>query len=178
MVLEKREMLYEMKRIEQAHPGSIMPPEGLGRGRKWTVLVEAHENCETEYDWTIKAEINFVHPEFIRVLCRLDDCGGAFHFLEAKYFSGKALERIDNKFDKADKVVMRTKTWTMPDGTRHKFPIAFVGPFGSQFVMILANNVRQFRVLMHVMLKVNFYLELKRLLRKVVQRREILACRP
>ena len=87
MVLEKREMLYEMKRIERAHPGSIMPPEGLGRGRKWTVLVEAHENCETEYDWTIKAEINFVHPEFIRVLCRSDACGAAFHFLEAMYLS-------------------------------------------------------------------------------------------
>ena len=90
------------------------------------------------------------------------------------------MERIDIKFDTADKVVMRTKTWTTPDGTRHKFPIVFVGPFGSQFqvIMLLAKNVRQFRVLMHVMLKVNFYLELKRLLRKVVQRSEILACRP
>jgi hypothetical protein len=60
----------------------------------------------------------------------------------SKYFSGKALERIDIKFDKADKVVMRTKTWTMPDGTRHKFLIAFqvVGPSGSQFMMILAKT--------------------------------------
>ena len=66
-----------------------MPPanEGLGKGRKWIVLVEAYENCEREYDRTMKAEINFVHPEFIRVLCRLDDCGRALHFLEAKYFS-------------------------------------------------------------------------------------------
>ena len=58
-----------------------MPPanEGLGKGRKWIVLVEAYENCERNYDWTIKliikAEINFIHPEFISVLCRLDDCG-------------------------------------------------------------------------------------------------------
>jgi hypothetical protein len=30
MALEKHEMLYEMKRIERAHPGSILPPRGLG----------------------------------------------------------------------------------------------------------------------------------------------------
>jgi hypothetical protein len=43
MVLEKREMLYEMNRIDQAHLGFIMPSEGLGMGRKWIVLVEAYE---------------------------------------------------------------------------------------------------------------------------------------
>ncbi len=46
MVLEKREMLYKMNWIELAHLGSVMPPEGLGRGKKWIVLVEAYENCE------------------------------------------------------------------------------------------------------------------------------------
>ncbi len=50
MVLEKREMLYEMNKNEQAHPGSIMPSEGLGRVRKWIVLVKTYENCEWESD--------------------------------------------------------------------------------------------------------------------------------
>jgi hypothetical protein len=61
-------MLYEMKRIELAHPGSIMPgmpPQGLerGLGRKWSVEVEfmgsqeGNEYCNHDVDdyWRIKA---------------------------------------------------------------------------------------------------------------------------
>jgi hypothetical protein len=35
MVLEKQDMLYEMKWFKLAHPGSIMSPEGLGGERNW-----------------------------------------------------------------------------------------------------------------------------------------------
>jgi hypothetical protein len=35
-----------MNMIEQACPDSTMPPEGIGRGRKWIVLVEAYENIK------------------------------------------------------------------------------------------------------------------------------------
>jgi hypothetical protein len=70
MALEKHEMLYEMKRIERAHPGSILPPRGLGRGRKWSVEVEflgGHIDDAINYDyyWSVKAEINFTDSEFI-----------------------------------------------------------------------------------------------------------------
>ncbi len=34
MVLEKHEMLCEIEKIERARPGSIVPPKGLGRGKK------------------------------------------------------------------------------------------------------------------------------------------------
>ena len=46
--------------------------------------------------------------------------------------------------------------------------MAFVGPFEAQYVMIFVNNVRQFRLLMQIMLRVDFHLELKRLLRNIV----------
>ena len=36
-MLQKHKMEYKMKRIEKALPGSIRPPRGYGRGRKWIV---------------------------------------------------------------------------------------------------------------------------------------------
>jgi hypothetical protein len=69
-------MLYKMTRIELAHPGSIMPPQGL---RKWSVEVEfmggqeGNEYCYVDDYWCKKAEIIFTDTEFIFVLCRLNE---------------------------------------------------------------------------------------------------------
>jgi hypothetical protein len=42
MVLEKYEMLYEMKWVKLAHTGSIMSPEGLGKeGNRTQGLLES-----------------------------------------------------------------------------------------------------------------------------------------
>jgi hypothetical protein len=52
MVLEKYEMQYEMKWVKLAHPGSLMPPEGLGREgngqptRQWAC---PDKYCSNEY---------------------------------------------------------------------------------------------------------------------------------
>ena len=55
-----------------------MPPQGLGRGRKWSVEVEVmagqnDEEYKLEDYWFIKAEINFTNPDFIIVVCKLNE---------------------------------------------------------------------------------------------------------
>jgi hypothetical protein len=56
-----------------------MPPQGLGRGRKWSVEVEVTggQEYDEQYNlddyWRIKAEINFTNPDFIIVVCKLNE---------------------------------------------------------------------------------------------------------
>ena len=50
---------------------------------------------------------------------------------------------------------MRTKKWTLPDGTLHKFHMDFAGSADNEYVVCFVDTMRRFRVLMQVMLKVD-----------------------
>jgi hypothetical protein len=76
-------------------------------------------------------------------------------FFKTKYFSRNFKWRINAKHGSTDKVVMRTKKWTLQDGTLHKFHMGFAGSADNEYVMFLVDTVRRFRVLMQVMLKVD-----------------------
>ena len=158
-------MLYEMKRIERAHPGSILPPQGLGRGRKWSVLVEVNP----ERHWAVKAEIDFTHPVFITVVSYVD--ASTRHFLGRKYTCKKFLYFVNDRNSTSDRVVVRRVTWKLPDGSLHKLLFGCSGSYGSQRVMFAVQDVIKFRVIMHAMLNVHFHLELKRLVRNFISKR-------
>ncbi len=96
-MLEKHEMGYEMKRIEQALPGSIKPPRGYGRGRKWEVETMI-PRVSHAFPSRIKMEINFTHPDFITVVAGLDLIGGIPGFLSKKYVGKNELIRIHDVF--------------------------------------------------------------------------------
>jgi hypothetical protein len=172
-MLEKHEMEYEMKRIEKALPGAIKPPRGYGRGRKWIVETMI-PRVSYAFPSRIRMEINFTHPRFITVVTGIDLIGGIPGFLSKKYVGTEEMMRIHDIYYSApdeDKVVFRKKSWKMRDGNRRKFRFCLHGPFGGQFVLFAIENVEQFRVLMHVMLKVDLHQALKRL---VQQRASIL----
>ena len=120
-------------------------------------------------------EINFTDPHFITVVAGIDLIGGIPGFLSKKYVGTEEMMRIHDIYYSApeqDKVDFRKKSWKMRDGKRHKFRFCLHGPCGGQFVMFSIENVEQFRVLMHVMLKVELHQALKRL---VQERARILA---
>ena len=175
-MLQKHKMEYKMKRIEKALPGSIRPPRGYGRGRKWIVETMIPRVSYGFPRW-IRMEINFTDPHFITVVAGIDLIGGIPGFLSKKYVGTGEMMRIHDIYYSAPehdtgKVVFRKKSWKMRDGKRHKFHFCLHGPCGGQFVMFAIENVEQFRVLMHVMLKVDLHQALKRL---VQERARILA---
>ena len=170
-MLQKHEMDYEMKRIKQALPGCIKPPIGYGRGRKWEVETMI-TRVSHAFPSRIKMEINFTHPHFITLVARLDLIAGIPGFLSKKYLGTNEMMRIHNVFYSAsgdDKVVFRKKSWKMRDGKRHKFRFGLLGPVGGQVVIFAIENVKQFRVLMHVLLNVDLHQELKRLMQQRVR---------
>ena len=114
-------------------------------------------------------EINFTDPRFITVVAGIDLIGGIPGFLSKNYVGTNEMMRIHDVFYSAsgeDKVVFRIKSWKMRDGKRHKFRFGLVGPLGGQVVIFAIENVQNFRVLMHVMLKVDLHQELKRLVQE------------
>ena len=117
----------------------------------------------------IKMEINFTHPDFIIVVAGLDLIDGIPGFLSKKYVGKNELIRIHDVFYSAsgeDKVVLRKTSWKMRDGIRHKFHFGLLGQVGGQVVIFAIANVQKFRVLIHVLLKVDIHQELKRLVRE------------